>query len=337
VTELEDLVQMLNSPTAGVRYEACLKLKHVSESSKQAVLALKAATRDTDPEVAAAARFALEADVRWSLLFPMDGSAPKPAAQAPRTPSRGARSPDSGASSPAETAQPMPGGRPVEDARRDWLGLPVDAAARERMGLPPEDGQQGLLAQVLRFPHGMSKGDIQRAIQPKEDDAASRLCCKCGQRPGSEYAFYYGSWLSMTDTLSGNVRTTQSQYVVRGRGTAFVCDRCITRKRRSRCLLAVAIPVLVVLAVIGLWATDSMLRRATGQGWDYDKLSQLLRVAFYAAAGGGFLGELALVVDLVGTPRYEVGQQIALDSQKGAIAGLGYRACWTERAYMKSH
>ena len=66
-------------------------------------------------------------------------------------------------------------------------------------------------------------------------------------------------------------------------------------------------------------------------------LSPVVSGAFFLVAGGGLLGELALVVNLVGTPRYEVGQQIALNSQKGALFEQGYRACWTERAYMKRH
>ena len=324
MTDLEELVQMLASPTAGVRNEACLKMKHVSESSKQAVLALEAATRDDDPEVAAAARFALEADIHSNLLSSMDRDVPKPTAQATSTPSHDIRSPDSGTSSSAAAARLTPGDRPLEGARRDWPGL------------QPEDERQLLLTQIFRFPLGLGRADTERAIHLKEDDPASRRCCNCGQRPGGEYAFYFGNWLSSTSTLTANVRTTQSKYVVQGRRTAFVCDSCITQKLRGQYLLAAGIPVLVVLAVIGLWVIDSMVHRATGQGWEYDIRSPLALASVYAVAGGGFLRELALVVDLVGTPRYEVGQRIALDSQRAALFELGYRACWTERAYMKS-
>lgn len=87
MTDLEELVQMLSSSSAGVRRAACDELRHASASSRQAVFALETAAHDDDPQVAAAARFALEASVHRNILTDMGRDVPSPAATraSPRT------------------------------------------------------------------------------------------------------------------------------------------------------------------------------------------------------------------------------------------------------------
>ncbi len=87
-------------------------------------------------------------------------------------------------------------------------------------------------------PLGASAAGDESAVERGHKDSMPRRCSKCGKRPGSEYAFYFGNGVSSTRTWSGNQKTTQTQYAMGGRGTAFVCDECITQEVRSRFLLA---------------------------------------------------------------------------------------------------
>jgi uncharacterized protein YbjQ (UPF0145 family) len=69
MTHLDKLVEMLSSPNAGKRYDACEELRVTGESSVAAVTALEHALNDTDHEVAERAKRALIADVHRAVLL----------------------------------------------------------------------------------------------------------------------------------------------------------------------------------------------------------------------------------------------------------------------------
>lgn len=192
--------------------------------------------------------------------------------------------------------------------------------------------------QVPLSPTGPNRAGNEPAVEGAEQAPMPRRCSKCGQRPGSEYAFYFGNKVGSMSTLSGNQRTTQVQYAMGGRGTAFVCESCITQKVRSRFLLAIGLLLLAGLALVGILAMEPIVGRAVWQEGISHTLLSLAQIAVYCVAAASFLRGIVAVVELIGTRRAEVGQQIALDSQKQALFDFnGYDSFWTERAYLKRH
>ncbi len=77
MTDLDKYIQMLSSPKAGLRYDACERLRISKESSVEAVLALLITCEDTDKEVAERAEKALAADIHQEILQRMDRKTPK--------------------------------------------------------------------------------------------------------------------------------------------------------------------------------------------------------------------------------------------------------------------
>jgi uncharacterized protein YbjQ (UPF0145 family) len=77
MSNLEKLLQMLESPKPGKRYDACEELRVGKETSPQVVLALEKAMSDADPEVADAARRALDADAHRPTSIAMGRIPPK--------------------------------------------------------------------------------------------------------------------------------------------------------------------------------------------------------------------------------------------------------------------
>jgi hypothetical protein len=71
MADLNKLIEMLNSPDANTRYDACQGLRVADESSEAAVLALEKATQDNDSGVAERARAALQSDVHQMMLRKM--------------------------------------------------------------------------------------------------------------------------------------------------------------------------------------------------------------------------------------------------------------------------
>jgi hypothetical protein len=101
---------------------------------------------------------------------------------------------------------------------------------------------------------------------PGGQDPMPCRCSQCGQRPGAEYAFYFGNKRSSTSTWSGDKRVTQIQYAKGGRATARVCDKCIADKRRSQFLLAAGLLLLAGPAVIGVLAMEPIVGRSVWLG-----------------------------------------------------------------------
>jgi hypothetical protein len=64
----------------------------------------------------------------------------------------------------------------------------------------------------------------------------------------------------------------------------------------------------------------------------------LAQIPLFCVAAAGLLRGIVAVIGLIGTRRAEVGQLIALVSQKQALLALcGYDSFWTESAYLKRH
>jgi uncharacterized protein YbjQ (UPF0145 family) len=68
MSKLEKYIQMLDSPKANTRYDACKLLRVSKESSAAAVLALDQVTQDPEKRVADAAKHALEAEVHLVMI-----------------------------------------------------------------------------------------------------------------------------------------------------------------------------------------------------------------------------------------------------------------------------
>jgi uncharacterized protein YbjQ (UPF0145 family) len=68
MSKLDKYLQLLNSPKANIRYDACEELRLVKESSEQTILALEKALQDKDPDVADAAERALKAEAHQQML-----------------------------------------------------------------------------------------------------------------------------------------------------------------------------------------------------------------------------------------------------------------------------
>ncbi len=77
MSEIDKYIQMLHSPKARVRYDACEQLRVSPISSEGAVAALEKATHDPDHEVAEAAANALEADAHTDILARLGRPSPK--------------------------------------------------------------------------------------------------------------------------------------------------------------------------------------------------------------------------------------------------------------------
>jgi uncharacterized protein YbjQ (UPF0145 family) len=71
MSEVEKYLEMLANSKAGKRYEACEWLRVCGTSSKEIVLALESATKDSDPEVANAATRALNSEAHEAMLASM--------------------------------------------------------------------------------------------------------------------------------------------------------------------------------------------------------------------------------------------------------------------------
>lgn len=67
----EKLLEMLKSEKSSVRYEACIRLQTVKESSPEIIEALEKATHDEDSNVAERANLALQADVHHTMAIKM--------------------------------------------------------------------------------------------------------------------------------------------------------------------------------------------------------------------------------------------------------------------------
>jgi hypothetical protein len=69
----EKLLEMLKSEKSSVRYEACIRLQTVKESSPEIIEALEKATHDEDSNVAERANLALQTDVHHQMAIKMSG------------------------------------------------------------------------------------------------------------------------------------------------------------------------------------------------------------------------------------------------------------------------
>ena len=69
MSALDRYLQMLNSPKASTRYDACEELRVANESGEQVILALEKMLHDKDTGVANAAQRALDAEVHQQMLI----------------------------------------------------------------------------------------------------------------------------------------------------------------------------------------------------------------------------------------------------------------------------
>jgi len=68
MSTIQKILQMLDSPKSSIRYDACEELRVANESSEQVILALEKTLGDPDPEVAEAAKKALQAEKHRQML-----------------------------------------------------------------------------------------------------------------------------------------------------------------------------------------------------------------------------------------------------------------------------
>jgi hypothetical protein len=76
MTDLDKNLEMLNSPQASTRYDACEELRVATESSPEVILALEEATHDENEGVAERATQALLADVHHQMAIQMGKNLP---------------------------------------------------------------------------------------------------------------------------------------------------------------------------------------------------------------------------------------------------------------------
>jgi hypothetical protein len=74
MTDLNKYLNMLKSPKASIRYDACEELRVATESSPEVVLALEEASQDEDESVAERARLALASDTHVRMASKMGRS-----------------------------------------------------------------------------------------------------------------------------------------------------------------------------------------------------------------------------------------------------------------------
>jgi uncharacterized protein YbjQ (UPF0145 family) len=81
MSTFDKFLQMLNSPNASTRYDACEQLRIANESSEQIVIALEKSLEDKDPDVADAAMRALKAEIHQQILAKLGRATPKTEAE----------------------------------------------------------------------------------------------------------------------------------------------------------------------------------------------------------------------------------------------------------------
>ena len=74
---MDKYLQMLNSPKASIRFEACEELRLADKSNEQVIVALEKALEDKDPSVADAALRALRAEAHQQMLGRLGRATPK--------------------------------------------------------------------------------------------------------------------------------------------------------------------------------------------------------------------------------------------------------------------